>query len=359
MCFPTLLCKTSSLPSSGKLHTPRFFFGRLSLADMFRYRVQKYIHLFGGDPDSVTVLSHSAGAGSIAHHLTASTEDDTVPFQRAILQSPGWEHANSTQIWQDVLTTASMFSGEPIRTGKDLAKLDSDTLSRINAHVVYTSSNGSFTFGPTPDGGYVPDFPEKSLLRGDFNTRPDLMIGHNSNEAGNFMSRNINSEKELVTLLWDVLSKFHASSVEHILGVLYPPPGPSTPYSTHGERAALLVSESSFACNTHFLAAASGNSTLNYRFQVAPSVHGLDLPFTFFHGGKQVPKELAQVMQLYFTNFAKYGSVNFGQVEGLSDWPEYGDESRVRTFGIEGVGTTNDATKNARCDFWQGVEYVR
>ena len=35
--------------------------------------VQKNIHLFGGDPDRVTVMGNSAGGGSIVHQITVSS----------------------------------------------------------------------------------------------------------------------------------------------------------------------------------------------------------------------------------------------------------------------------------------------
>lgn len=35
--------------------------------------VQKYIHLFGGDCNQVTVIGESAGGGSIMHQITVST----------------------------------------------------------------------------------------------------------------------------------------------------------------------------------------------------------------------------------------------------------------------------------------------
>lgn len=47
--------------------------------------VQDDIARFGGDPDNVTVLGQSAGAGSIAAMLTMPAA--TRPFRRAILQS--------------------------------------------------------------------------------------------------------------------------------------------------------------------------------------------------------------------------------------------------------------------------------
>lgn len=52
--------------------------------------IQKYIHLFGGDADRVTVMGESAGGGSIMHQITAfGGLQGPAPFQQAILQSPG------------------------------------------------------------------------------------------------------------------------------------------------------------------------------------------------------------------------------------------------------------------------------
>ena len=53
--------------------------------------VQEYIHLFGGDPEHVTIIGESAGGGSVEFHTVAyggSKPKQNILFKRAIAQSP-------------------------------------------------------------------------------------------------------------------------------------------------------------------------------------------------------------------------------------------------------------------------------
>ncbi|KAJ5219210.1 uncharacterized protein N7498_001309 [Penicillium cinerascens] len=52
------------------------------------YWVQKYVHLFGGDPEHVVIHGDLAGGGSIAYHLTAYGGKSEGLFVGAIAESP-------------------------------------------------------------------------------------------------------------------------------------------------------------------------------------------------------------------------------------------------------------------------------
>ena len=53
--------------------------------------VKDYIGLVGGDPNKVTAMGESAGAGSIMHHVVAQGGKLDPLFSKAILQSPAFE----------------------------------------------------------------------------------------------------------------------------------------------------------------------------------------------------------------------------------------------------------------------------
>lgn len=51
--------------------------------------VQKYIHLFHGDKDTVTLMGASAGSGGIMHHVTAYGGAGDTLFHRVLPMGPG------------------------------------------------------------------------------------------------------------------------------------------------------------------------------------------------------------------------------------------------------------------------------
>ena len=72
--------------------------------------VQKYIQLFGGNKDEVTVMGVSAGAGSIMHLISGFGGHKDPMFKRAIPMStaffPTNGHADSEAVYKEFLSRA-------------------------------------------------------------------------------------------------------------------------------------------------------------------------------------------------------------------------------------------------------------
>ncbi|KAI9904635.1 hypothetical protein N3K66_001164 [Trichothecium roseum] len=359
------------LPNAG-LHDQRLAFNW----------IQDYIHLFGGDKTKVTVMGQSAGGGSIMHHITAEGGNATAPFDRAIIQSPGWEHVDKQKLWNRTLAAASAAAKAPVTSGADLQALGSATLIGLNGALVFASANDSFTFSPTVDQGYVPDNPSNLLReKGSFDADVGLVLGHNANEAAAFVSPDLDSEGELRLGLGRTLDQLTPDAVDYVFGELYPSPGRTDLYDSEYQRACLIVAESSFVCHTAGLAAAFGNATHNYRFDVPPGAHVQDVPWTFYTGPDAdddnndshvndddndgndygngddavTAPALARAMQKCFTAFARKGDPN---VEGdVPYWPAYGADANIVTFDVPGVGDAVDDARSERCEFWLSGEF--
>ncbi|EHK19929.1 uncharacterized protein TRIVIDRAFT_193306 [Trichoderma virens Gv29-8] len=329
--------------------------------------VQKYIHLFGGDKDQVTIVGESAGGASVMHHITSyGGLKEGVPFQRAIAQSPGFQpmpgSVQQKALYTKTLASASQITGKNITSLSQLRGLSEADLYYTNYLVVATSAYGLFSYGPVVDGKLVPRLPGELLLTGQFNKRLQVMVGHSADEGLTFSSPYIQSNGDFGNYFKSIFPSTPQDNMDYVSDVLYPPIFNGTlGYTNQIQRVDLIFSEFAFTCNTRYLDLAFMNQTYSYLFNVWPALHGADSPYLYFtnsslslDNGVPINSTLAKMFQNYITNFVKTGNPNQGN---LPLWTQYGSNSSVLDMRADGFLPAQDTVANERCTWWQQALY--
>ncbi len=355
--------------------------------------VHDHIHLFGGDPDKVTVMGESAGGGSIMHHITAY--GGTPPpmqethFQRAIMQSPAYipipDFPNQDLIYSQVLGNASEIvkrhnSDTSITTLAQLRSLDFETLYLLNGVLVGNIWYGGSPFTPVVDGYYVPSLPGQLLAAGHYNKNISILVGHNSDEGLLFANPFVQSQAAFVA---DIETKFPfapPAAVAELSTVLYPPVFDGTyGYTSQTGREANMFADFHIVCNAAFLNGAFKSlpqGQYSYLFSIGKGLHGEDVPYTFFNGDTSDPDEGAYVnatdagiWQDYLLGFAAAGNPNgVASRSGMGgplvrgvQWPLYRAGNRTGTvldFNATFRAPTEDVYSAERCAFWNSGAFA-
>ena len=257
--------------------------------------VQDNIEGVKGDPDNVSIWGESAGASSILHHLTMPQNDSRSPlFKKAIVQSPAyqwlWEREGSLN------TTFTDFAAN-VSACANCAKADiaclrsNDTtiemLKTVNQNLFQEAAcRGIMPVGPSVDGGktatvngVVPylapyalsqgkgkhPFCEKKHLRLTFSaavhldtiaiSHVDNEVPYSSNTTGfSFIPLPIRECPKNETRFQDFLTKFFQGDQYACIRSNISKQYPSSSFKDQVERAAAVIRDSSFTCNTRFIA---------------------------------------------------------------------------------------------------------
>lgn len=359
--------------------------------------VQKNIHLFGGDPDQVTIWGESAGAMSVGIHLVSPGSRGL--FRAAIQESNpvGMMYRNTSGASLYGATFCDLAGCQP---GGPTAKCDMECLREKPLDTIQqawkkaSDDVGDFILSdwghlldgilegkPTVDGKIVPGEPVTLLNEGKAADVP-VLVGSNGAEGATFIYAALEQPLEciLYSLALDVILGFDDSGMVQNRTDYSPSIGNFSDCRPQFGRA---ITDWWFGCGlTNFARGATGAGSRAFVYEythvfsgasIFPKFglpvqcetqccHASELPFVFGNDVPSLnatftPKEqvLTEQMQAYWASFIKHMDPNVDRISGSPQWPVW-DEVHQSVLRLDTPAPT--VTNHSElCHFWDGVGY--
>ncbi|KAJ5584015.1 uncharacterized protein N7459_003815 [Penicillium hispanicum] len=342
--------------------------------------VQQHIRRFGGNPDHVVIHGDSAGAGSVAHHLTAYGGRDMNLFVGAVAESTFWP----------TLRTVDQMEFQYERFVKDLGcdsaanalsclrSADITKIQEFNTPKPFPGGSDSpvplWYFLPVVDGDLISDRLYTSFQQGQFIHVP-LLVSDDSNEGTEF-GANATNAAQVAQFMKNNYPGLNDDELNTI-NDKYPRMDSLPKHADYFPSAAAAYGEATFTCPGNHMAATmaqhfSPNKVWNYRFNVRDPTevaaglgvpHVFDLPAIFGVGDTNEPTysygdintAIIPITMDYYLSFIKGLDPNVFRNEKAPVWTSWGDGTgqrlKLQTNSTQMETVPKDQTE--RCSMWQ------
>ncbi|KAH8651340.1 Alpha/Beta hydrolase protein [Xylariales sp. PMI_506] len=337
--------------------------------------IQKYIHLFGGDPSQVTLWGTSAGGGSvIAHAIAHGGQTDPPLFTRGIASSPYWPKiypydSPEAEAVYDNMTEVLGCNQNSSRLSC-LKEVDAGELVKAAAPLALGDWFGasSFTFAPVVEPFFLTHTLGDTVINKKLNGEV-LLTHYNINEGTFFVPKDLSlskishsgfndSEAGFKRWLRGYLPDVSDSNFDKILQ-LYPSKGSvevAGEYQGAFFRAQLVYRDLNFACPAYFLATAKSIGYL-FEYFIGKSEHGDDVYWWGDLNPQQVSNPVIyQGFAGAFASFVQTGDPNANKLTNSSVVPVPEISSgKQYTITDEGFSAGRLVELPQRCGFWLSI----
>ncbi|MGO8760007.1 MAG: carboxylesterase/lipase family protein [Terracidiphilus sp.] len=322
--------------------------------------VHSNIARFGGDPNNVTVFGQSAGSMNIGMLIASPLARGL--FEKAIGESGSPLYPAPMPRDQAEKASEDFAAEFSIPAGSDPIKFLRNVPARDLIAKASKIQWGNAPRGPNVDGYVLPNSPAEIFQSGQEAPIP-LLLGVTSREFGNASASDLTKEIE------DATGKFAPRALA-LYRLADGGQGSSDP--VYGSVGIQWEADYDFHCPVTTEAlwhSAAHNPTYLYEFdhpipgqEAQGALHSSELPYVFGNfptsgniGGNFGPADfkLADLIQTYWTNFAKTGDPNS---ENRPSWPGIDGSQRYMIFTQDGLGVLSSGPlRGPQCDLYREV----